>query len=133
MYSVWMLKRSVEHSEGLIKPLEIIFFQANWKPAEDRGSHDQSRPGTNPRTASFWLRTMENRLGTGLPNLECPIRDVVNSIGAAASTRYGWVPPQLQVLINEHSTSAIGSGFPEGKFTLSYRFFVKGEIRFNTY
>ncbi len=37
--------------------------QANWRPAEDVGNHDQGRPGTPLRTVSHRSRTMEKGMG----------------------------------------------------------------------
>ncbi len=39
-----------------------LTLEANWRPAEDMGNHDQSRPGNPPRNASLRLRTMEKGL-----------------------------------------------------------------------
>ncbi len=43
--------------------------QANWRPTEDVGNHDQRRSGAPLRTVSLRLRTMENGLGESLVNL----------------------------------------------------------------
>ncbi len=52
--------------------------QTSWRTAEDMGNHDQGRPGSDLRTASFRPHTMETGLDesvewvrTGPPSLEC--------------------------------------------------------------
>ncbi len=40
--------------------------QANWRPAEDMGNHDQGRPITPLRTAILRFCTMEKGLGKSL-------------------------------------------------------------------
>ncbi len=40
--------------------------QTNWRPTEDVGNHDQARPETPLRTASFRPRTLEQWLGESI-------------------------------------------------------------------
>ncbi len=60
------------------------------------GYHDQGRPGTDLRTASLRPRTMKKGLGEVSSELAqdrrawiASVRDVVNSVGDAGSTRPG--------------------------------------------
>ncbi len=48
--------------EGLLTPTRT-WRRRTLRLAEDKGNHDQGRPGTPPRIASLWLRTMEKGLG----------------------------------------------------------------------
>ncbi len=49
---------------GLVMLLDMA--QANWRPIEDVGNHNQGRPGAPLRIVSLRLRTMEERLLEGL-------------------------------------------------------------------
>ncbi len=45
---------------------DVNVAQTNWRPAEDVGDHNQSRPGTLLRIASLRPCTMEKGLGESL-------------------------------------------------------------------
>ncbi len=54
-----LVKRRLRLLGELIK----VVVQTSWRPAEDMGYRDQGGPGTDLRTASLRLRTMETGLG----------------------------------------------------------------------
>ncbi len=47
-------------------PTPPYVAQANWRPTEDVGNHDQGRSGAPLRNASLRLSTMEKGLGESL-------------------------------------------------------------------
>ncbi len=85
----------------LIKDLLLPTPPRTWlrrygRPAKDMGYHDQGRPGTDLWTARLRPRTMEKGLVKVSSELaqdrrawSASVRDVVNAIGDACSTRLG--------------------------------------------
>ncbi len=61
--------------------------QANWRPAEDMGNHDQGGPGTPLRLRTMKKGLRESELALDRRACCASVRDVVNSIGDAGSAR----------------------------------------------